>query len=93
MPKMSTISLPQELHDRIRGIAHRDGFASEAEVIALALQAMEHADLRNAGFELEDLEAMDAAMAALDQDPSRGRTSEQVAATLAAEYRPALKAG
>jgi Arc/MetJ-type ribon-helix-helix transcriptional regulator len=93
MAEMRSISIPEELHARITEIVARDGFASEADLIAFALRILDKTDLRNQGFDIEDLNAMHDSMEALRRDPSKARTSEQVAATIDAEYRAMLKAG
>lgn len=83
-----SITLPNEMAAQVRARVASGEYASESEVIRDGLRAL--SDRERALEKWLRTEAV-AALDGLEADPSRGRTVEQVRATLAAKHEKALK--
>lgn len=83
-----SITLPNEMAAQVRARVASGEYASESEVIRDGLRAL--SDRERALEKWLRTEAVPA-LDALEADPSRGRTIEQVRAALAAKHEKALK--
>jgi antitoxin ParD1/3/4 len=87
-----TVTLPDEIAEMVRRRVDSGEYASESDVIRDALKTIEDDPMR--GPEIEEWLKTVAVPAhdAIAADPSRGRSVEQVRASLAARYQRATKA-
>ena len=81
-----SVTLPNEMADQVRAKVARGDYASESEVIREGLRALQARDRA-----LETWLRQDAAAAydAIRASPDRGRSSQDIARTLAAEHERA----
>jgi putative addiction module CopG family antidote len=83
-----SITLPNEMAAQVRARVASGEYASESEVIRDGLRALSD---RERALEKWLRTEVVATLDALEADPSRGRTLEQVRATLAAKHEKAEK--
>jgi putative addiction module CopG family antidote len=81
-----SITLPNELADIVKAKVHTGEYATESEVIRDGLRALL---ARDRAIENWLIDQVGPAYDALKADPSRGVTSEQIRARLAAEHTKA----